>query len=74
MTTRTLSLSDDAYRRLKKLKQAHESFSDVVLRLTDRPGLMQYAGSITKEFAEELEHHSTQFRERFDRDANPRTD
>lgn len=33
--TKIISLSDNAYERLKKMKQGKDSFSDVILRLTE---------------------------------------
>ena len=37
--TKPVQLSDEAYRRLKSLRRREESFSDVVLRLTERGSL-----------------------------------
>ncbi|MFQ6061183.1 MAG: antitoxin VapB family protein [Thermoplasmata archaeon] len=34
--TKTISLSDDAYARLAKLKKEGESFSDVVIKLSEQ--------------------------------------
>lgn len=36
MGSTTISLNDEAYRRLKQFKREDESFSDVVFRLTDQ--------------------------------------
>lgn len=36
MGSTTISLNDDAYQHLKRLKREDESFSDVVLRLTNQ--------------------------------------
>ncbi len=47
MGSKTISLDDDAYRRLKKEKNGNESFSDVVKRLTrpiKRQSLVNFAG------------------------------
>ena len=35
MATKNISLSEDAYEKLKRLKEEGESFSDVVRRITD---------------------------------------
>jgi predicted CopG family antitoxin len=35
MTTKTLTITEDAYERLKSHKRADESFSDVVTRLAE---------------------------------------
>lgn len=68
MGTKTISLSDEAYARLKRDKQKGESFSDVVLRLTGRQDLSKYAGTISPGFAEELRSNVQAFRDRFDRE------
>lgn len=56
MGTTTISLKDEAYERLKEAKQEGESFSDVVLRLTDSPDteaqIAELAGGLGTEFAE----------------------
>jgi len=55
MGTKTISLADDAYERLKRLKREDESFSDVVRRLTGDVTLSQYYGVLDEETADELE-------------------
>lgn len=72
MGTKTISLTDDAYHRLKQMKKPGESFSDVVRRLTGREDLMRFAGTISDEFAEALMASSREFRRRFDEDARKR--
>lgn len=46
--TKVISLSEEAYRSLKRLKKKGESFSDVVIKITkdaeSRP-LLEFAGS-----------------------------
>ncbi|OGS50989.1 MAG: hypothetical protein A3K65_04950, partial [Euryarchaeota archaeon RBG_16_68_12] len=44
MGTKTISITDRAYRRLKMRKGPEESFSDVILRLTERRPLADFAG------------------------------
>jgi len=55
MGTKTISLADDAYERLKAEKEEGESFSDVVRRLTDGVELSEYYGILSDATAEELE-------------------
>jgi predicted CopG family antitoxin len=55
MGTKTISLADDAYERLKERKREGESFSDVVRRLTDTTDLEKYHGVLSDETAEGLE-------------------
>ncbi|MBI2078412.1 MAG: antitoxin VapB family protein [Euryarchaeota archaeon] len=54
MTSRTISLADDAYERLKARKRPHESFTDVVRRLTMGPSLLQLADVMKPESAARL--------------------
>jgi len=70
MGTTTISLRDEAYDRLKEAKREGESFSDVVLRLTDSPtteeAIADLAGELGVEFAEDVEESSAEVRESLD--------
>jgi len=48
MATKTISITKEAYDRLKARKRPDESFSDVVLRLTEGRPLAEYAGMLSK--------------------------
>ncbi len=48
MATKTISITKEAYDRLKARKGPEESFSDVILRLTARRPLADYAGMLSK--------------------------
>lgn len=48
MATKTISITKEAYDRLKARKGPEESFSDVILRLTERRPLADYAGMLSK--------------------------
>jgi predicted CopG family antitoxin len=54
MGTTTISLSDDAYERLKAMKREGESFSDVVRRLTAGAELGDYYGVLDDDTGAEL--------------------
>jgi predicted CopG family antitoxin len=43
--TKNITITEDAYDRLKALKREDESFSDLVVRLTERTDRMAFAGS-----------------------------
>lgn len=73
MGTKTISISEDAYQRLVRLKREGESFTDVIQRVTGGAELSRYAGSISADLADELRRASAGFRERFDEDARRRT-
>lgn len=54
MATKTISITREAYDRLKARKGPEESFSDVILRLTDRRPLAEYAGMLSKTSVKEM--------------------
>ena len=52
MGHKTLTISEEAYNALKKLKKEGESFSDVILRITRSSSLLEYVEST--EFPQDL--------------------
>ena len=46
MATKTISITKEAYDRLKVRKGPEESFSDVIMRLTERKTLSEFAGML----------------------------
>lgn len=55
MATKTISLKESAYKKLKALKEEKESFSDVVDRLASRRKISDFHGVLSEETAEEIE-------------------
>jgi predicted CopG family antitoxin len=55
MPTRTISLDEEAYERLRAHKQEGESFSDVVKWLAGERSWSEVAGILTDEEADALE-------------------
>jgi predicted CopG family antitoxin len=55
MGSKTISVSDEAYARLKSLKKPGESFSDTINRLTSRKRLSEIAGVLNEEDIKEIE-------------------
>lgn len=53
--SKSVRLSEEAYERLKSLRRADETFSEVVLRLGDKRSLLELAGILSDEQADELE-------------------
>jgi len=64
MATKTISLAEDAYKKLKKMKNDKESFSDVVRRLTSGISIADYHGVLSEETAEELDANIRERREK----------
>lgn len=54
MSVKTLTVTEDAYRRLRAQKGASESFSEVIVRLTARPALASFAGTLPTASARRL--------------------
>ena len=72
MASKTLTISEDAYVRLRRHKGPKESFSDVINRLAGRPDLLGFAGTISDGFSKELTQAVGDARSRLDRDARRR--
>ncbi len=64
MATKTISLMEDAYLCLLRLKRTNESFSDVVFRLASKPRITELAGLLTEKEADEMETEVTGLRRR----------
>lgn len=54
MGSKNISISDEAYSRLKKFKGRNESFTDVINRLTNKATLLDLRGTLTKDEAESM--------------------
>ena len=55
MATKTVTVTEEAYNRLARLKKENESFSDVINRVTGRVKLSDFFGILSKESADKLE-------------------
>lgn len=69
MATKTITIKEEAYERLKKMK-GDRSFSELVMDITeDRDvDLMESFGAWSEEQAEEAREKIKKFREEFNRD------
>ena len=64
MATKTISLDEEAYERLKAHKREGESFSEVVKRIAGERSWKEVAGILSDEEAEELDQVIEEGRER----------
>ncbi len=71
MSTKTLTITQDAYDRLVNVKGKNESFSDVIVKHFPKHSLMELVGIFTHKETEELRRHIKErrkaSRERVDR-------
>lgn len=70
MPTRSLTIKEEAYRALKSKKKEGESFTDVILRLTENKGsarkLLEMMDDLySPELASNIEKASKKFRKNF---------
>ena len=57
MATKTISITEEAYERLRMKKEKNESFTDVVNRITGKRNIMEFAGILTDEDAKQMKEH-----------------
>ena len=55
VTVKTITLTSEAYDRLRALKRDGESFSETIVRVTNRPPLMSFFGTLSPDSGLELE-------------------
>jgi len=55
MSTKTISITEEAYKRLANLKKENESFSEVINRVTGKIRLTDFHGILSKKSGEQLE-------------------
>ena len=55
MSSKTITVTKDAYEALRALKETNESFSDTILRVAKRKPLSFFYGCLSKESGKKLE-------------------
>jgi len=64
MGSKTITISEEAYQRLKSRKDENESFTDVINKLTRERSLMEIAGILSEDEADRLEEKIKEAREK----------
>jgi predicted CopG family antitoxin len=64
MSSKNISISESAYRKLKALKKENESFTDAVNRLTKERSLLEIAGILSDEEADDIRGNVEDLRDR----------
>ena len=64
LATRTISITDEAYQRLKAKKETNESFTDVINKLTKKRSLMELVGILSDQEIKILEKSIVKSRKR----------
>ena len=71
MATKTISITTEAYERLRVRKKEKESFSDIINQLTGKRSLLELAGILTdkegKELMEAIQEGRTRSRKRINK-------
>ena len=62
MATKTISITEEAYERLRTNKMENESFTDVINRITNKRSIMELAGILSNKEADELKENISQIR------------
>lgn len=71
MATKTITIKEEAYERLKRLKK-NRSFSEVIIDITEdrEVNLMDSFGALSEEEADEARAKLEKFKEEFNQDAD----
>jgi predicted CopG family antitoxin len=62
--TRNISISEEAYSRLAARKKPHESFTDVINRLTEKKSILELAGTLSISESREFKAHLSDLRKK----------
>jgi predicted CopG family antitoxin len=67
MSTKTITITEDAYRRLRQSKHGEESFSQIITRLTGNAQfLMKFFGVLSEESSSRIEQAMKNNRKRWE--------
>lgn len=72
ISTKCITITNEAYERLKSLKSTKESFSDVVNKLTKKSSFYDLIGVLSNGEAKELRENIKELRKRMNKDMGKR--
>jgi predicted CopG family antitoxin len=72
MTTKNISITEEAYSRLASLREKSESFSEIINRLTRKKQLLEFAGMLSQNTVERIEQHIAKRRAILDKETKRR--
>jgi predicted CopG family antitoxin len=64
LVTKDISISEEAYFRLAASMKLHESFTDVINRLTGRKSILDLSGTLSISESRELSNHVSDLRKK----------
>ncbi len=64
MSTKTITITDEAYNALKGIKEENESFTEVILKVAKKDPLSQLIGVLSKKEASDMKKHIAESRKR----------
>ena len=72
MSTKTITITSDAYDRLASCKENNESFSEVISRIIPRTSLLELVGLISKKESDELRKNVIDGRKHIEKEMDSR--
>ncbi len=64
MATKNISITEEAYNRLARLRKSNESFSEIINNITQKRKLNDFFGILSNKSADELEENIKILREK----------
>lgn len=66
MSVKTITITEEAYRKLRRSKRPGESFTDVINRVMGGPSVLELAGILDEEAGERMEEAIREVRRDFE--------